>query len=245
MLAQPLVLLTGSIVNVVFLVAYGLYTYQPVQRCLVGPLCNFDRFSIVEQVGLILLSYGIAWVLLFIFVGNALEEMGKRSNFIIEAVRALSRFQTIRTLLLIYGLLLLLGLLLAFLLGSVSAPLITIVAVTTAVCFWASRVRTPRPATDPYGTIGGADYQARRLWPLSWIRPNPKPPTPGSASGDNPANTGSASNTSAQNTIGSAGNADSPGTPGATGGAGSAGTPGAADSAGNAGAGTAGSSGNA
>lgn len=211
MLAQPLVLLTGLVTNVVFLVAYGLYTYYPIQRCLVGPLCQFESFPLWNQVGLILLAYGVMWVLLFIFAARALEETGRRGNFLVETVRALSRFQPIRPLLLFYGVALLLGLLAVFLLSSLSAPLITVVAVTAIVCFWGSRERAARPPTDPYGAIGGADYQARRLLPLRWFRPNPQPPGGAGGNGANPGN---------------AGNAGNPGNAGASGGAGNAGSPG-------------------
>ena len=176
MLYQPLVLLTGLITNVVFLVAYGLYNYYPSQRCPVGPLCRFESFPLWQQAGLILLTYGVMWVLLFIFAARALEETSRRGNFLKETIRALSRFQIIRPLLLVYGLLLLACLVVALLFSGLNVPLITVVVVTAGVCFWGSRTRTDRPATDPYGAIGGPDYQARRLAPLRWFRPNPRPP---------------------------------------------------------------------
>lgn len=165
---RRLALLVALLINLPLLVGYYLYTEVPSPVCYAGALCGFPTLPGVLQGLLILAGFGMLWLLLYLFVQERVERPGKARG-LVAALRALSRYESIRGLLAIYavGLWLLAGI--SLWLGRLSLDVFLLAALTALTCAWCGAL--PRRIGDPLEAFDGPLMRLRALPPFSWYWP--------------------------------------------------------------------------
>jgi hypothetical protein len=128
-------LLATLLFNPITLVGYYLYLYGPGNTCVAGPvICGFGDDAAIVQIAIVLAVCATIWLLLLLLarwlVGARVEER----NVLVRNLQALTNTSTIRPLLLIYGLLLLAGVTVAFLKQELSPPIAALSLFTVFAC---------------------------------------------------------------------------------------------------------------
>lgn len=126
-------LLAVLIYNPLALVAYLLYLYGPGESCVAGPICGIGTLPGILQAFLLLVAAGLLWALVTLGLPRLLEAIPWQSPFT-HGVRALTEYHLVRSLLGIYGCILVLGLLAALFTGRLTPAALIFGAVSAYVC---------------------------------------------------------------------------------------------------------------
>jgi hypothetical protein len=128
-------LLATLLFNPVILVGYYLYLYGPGNTCVVGPVvCNFGDYAAIVQIAIIVAGCVTIWLLLVLLARWLVEARYGERNVLVRGLRALTNTSSIRPLLLIYGLLLLGGVVAGFLKRELSPPIVALCLFTVFAC---------------------------------------------------------------------------------------------------------------
>jgi hypothetical protein len=133
--APRVTLLATLLFNPIILVGYYLYLYGPGNTCVVGPvICSFGNDAAIVQIAIIMAVCAAIWLLLALLARWLVEARYGERNGLVRNLRALTNTSSIRPLLLIYGLLLLAGMVLSFLKRDLSPPIAALSLFTIFAC---------------------------------------------------------------------------------------------------------------
>ena len=133
-------LLATSLFNLIILVGYYLYLYGPGDTCVAGPvICGIGNDAAIVQIAIVVAVCVTIWLLLLLLARWLVEARYGERNVVVRSLRALSNTYSIRPLLLIYGLLLLAGVTVAFLKKELSPPIAALCLFTVFVCLHSAR----------------------------------------------------------------------------------------------------------
>jgi hypothetical protein len=128
-------LLATVLFNPIILVGYYLYLYGPGNTCVAGPvICSFGDDAAIVQIAIIIAGCVAIWLLLFLLARWLVEARYGERNILVRSLRAITNTSSIRPLLLVYGLLLLGGLIVGFLKKELSPPIAALCLFTVLAC---------------------------------------------------------------------------------------------------------------
>jgi hypothetical protein len=128
-------LLATLLFNPIILVGYYLYLYGPGNTCVAGPIiCSFGDDAAIVQIAIIVAGCLAIWFLLFLLARWLVEARYGERNVLVRSLRAVTNTSSIRPLLLVYGLLLLGGLIVGFLKKELSPPIAALCLFTVLAC---------------------------------------------------------------------------------------------------------------
>jgi len=121
--------------NPIILVGYYLYLYGPGNTCVAGPvICGFGNDAAIVQIVIIAVGCVTIWLLLALLARWLVEARYGEHNVLVRSLRALTYTANIRPLLLLYGLLLLAGVVASFLKRELSPPIAALSLFTVFAC---------------------------------------------------------------------------------------------------------------
>jgi hypothetical protein len=128
-------LLATLLFNPIILVGYYLYLYGPGNTCIAGSvICSFGDDAAIVQIAIIVAVCVTIWLLLFLLARWLVEARYGERNVLVRGLRALTNISSIRPLLLIYGLLLLGGVVVGFLKQELNPPIAALCLFTVFAC---------------------------------------------------------------------------------------------------------------
>ena len=139
--APRLLLLAAIFYHPAILIAYLLYLYGPGNVCVAGTLCGFGTYPGIVQGLVILAGCALLWLALYTLVYRAIAAPG--GGAAAGFLRDLSAYPLIAPLLRVYGLVLLVGLLLAVLARHLTIPALVVGGFGALVCFYCAGQRGP------------------------------------------------------------------------------------------------------
>jgi hypothetical protein len=133
--APRVTLLATLLFNPIILVGYYLYLYGPGNTCVAGPvICGFGNDAAIVQITIVIVGCVTIWLLLTLLARWLVEARYGERNVLVRTLRALTNTSSIRPLLLIYGLLLLAGVVVSFLKRELSPPIAALSLFTVFAC---------------------------------------------------------------------------------------------------------------
>jgi hypothetical protein len=133
--APRVTLLATLLFNPIILVGYYLYLYGPGNTCVAGSvICSFGNDAAIVQIVIIVAACAAIWLLLSLLARWLVEARYGERNVLVRSLRALTNTSSIRPLLLIYGLLLLAGVVISFLKRELSPPIAALSLFTVFAC---------------------------------------------------------------------------------------------------------------
>jgi len=149
--APRVTLLATLLFNPIILVGYYLYLYGPGNTCVAGPvICGFGNDAAIVQIAIIVVGCVSIWLLLSLLARWLIKARYGERNVLAHGLRALTNTSNIRPLLLLYGLLLLAGVVVSFLKRELSPPTAALSLFTVLAC-----LHSAWESGSPEG--GGAD----------------------------------------------------------------------------------------
>ena len=142
-------LFSATLLTPLTLVGYLLDSYYAVQPCPFGQLCQLDTLPPLLQIGGIMLGFLLLWVLLYVFGSSALDgPKAPPPGTFGRVVYEMSRFEPVRWLLVLYGLVALILGVLALLQRRPDPAGYTLTAIVVFVGFCALLYGPPRPVVE-------------------------------------------------------------------------------------------------
>lgn len=136
-LFAPRVLLLAAIIyHPTILIGYLLYLYGPGNVCVVGTLCGYGSYPALVQALALLAGCALLWLAIYTLVYRTIEAPDGGSAAAL--LRNLSDYPLVAPLLRAYGLVILVGLLLAVLARDLTIPALVIGGFGVFVCFYCS-----------------------------------------------------------------------------------------------------------
>jgi hypothetical protein len=130
-----LALLATLLFNPIILVGYYLYLYGPGNTCVAGSyICSFGDYPAIVQVGVILAGCLAIWFLLYLLARWLVETPYSERNALVHGLRAITDVSKMRPLLLVYGLLLVVGLIVGLVKRQLSPPIVVLCLFTAFAC---------------------------------------------------------------------------------------------------------------
>jgi hypothetical protein len=130
-----LALLATLLFNPIILVGYYLYLYGPGNTCVAGSyICGFGDYPAILQVAIILAGCVAIWFLLYLLARWLVDTPYGERNALVRGLRAITDTSTMRPLLLVYGLLLVIGLVVGLVKRQLSPPIVVLCLFTAFAC---------------------------------------------------------------------------------------------------------------
>ena len=139
-----LALLATLLFNPIILVGYYLYLYGPGNACVAGSyICSFGNYPAIVQVAIILAGCLAIWFLLYLLARWLVETPYGEGNALARGLRAVTDTSKMRPLLLIYGLLLVIGLIVGLVKRQLNPPIVVLCLFTAFACLHSALGPTP------------------------------------------------------------------------------------------------------
>jgi hypothetical protein len=130
-----LALLATLLFNPIILVGYYLYLYGPGNSCVAGSyICSFGEYPAIVQVAIVLAGCIAIWFLLYLLARWLVETPYGERNSLVRGLLAITDTSKMRPLLLIYGLLLVIGLVVGLVKRQLSPPIVVLCLFTAFAC---------------------------------------------------------------------------------------------------------------
>jgi hypothetical protein len=130
-----LALLATLLFNPIILIGYYLYLYGPGNTCVAGSyICSFGNYPAIVQVAIILAGCLAIWFLLYLLAHWLVETAYGERNALVRGLRAITDTSKMRPLLLVYGLLLVIGLVVGLVKRQLSPPIVALCLFTAFAC---------------------------------------------------------------------------------------------------------------